>query len=105
MKILFVCFIILILCPIPAFSQLKNANRYPNQFYIEDSIHVCFTCYPNPFSPPTITDSTKGLFCGTNTFYCDISDTVLVIYQNIADSVVYCKKVISKSPPEFSYCT
>jgi hypothetical protein len=105
MEILLVCFIILILYPITVFTQSKKEIRFPHQHYIEDSTDVFWTWYPNPFSPPTITDSTKRLFCGQYSFYCDISDTVLIAFQNEVDSIVYSVKIIAKVPQYFSFCT
>jgi len=96
------------------YSQVKEINRYPNQIYIEDSTNIFWTQYPYPFSPPTIIepidfDTVKTLNCYSpstflSTFYCDLSDTVLVAIQNESDSILYSAKVVSKSPPHFHYC-
>ncbi|GMU97048.1 MAG: hypothetical protein AMXMBFR50_25630 [Ignavibacterium album] len=85
-------------------SQIKQEHRHPEQFYIEDSAKVYWTAYPNPFCPPTITEKTKGLFCGFDTFYCELSDSVLVAIKNEKDSIVYSEYIFSKRPPYFSYC-
>lgn len=105
---------LILMCSSSSFSQIKEVNRYPNQIYIEDSANVFWTHYPNPFSPPTIIepidyDTVKTLNCYSpstllSTFYCDLSDTVLVAIQNESDSILYSAKVSSKSPPYFRYC-
>ncbi len=100
----------ILMCSSSIFSQLKEGNRYPNQIYIEDSASVFWTIYSNPFSPPTIIepidyDTAKTLDCySSSTFYCELSDTVLVAFQNESDSIYYSKYIISKQPPYFTYC-
>ncbi|MEJ2614418.1 MAG: hypothetical protein P8Z35_05645 [Ignavibacteriaceae bacterium] len=95
--------VLFIICSIFIFPQTNDKNRSPNQKYIDDSTNVFWTIYPNPFSPPLITDTSKGLFCGEYGFYCALSDTVFVAFQNQRDSIVYSKEVISRSP-DFSFC-
>ena len=85
------------------FSQPNAINIYPYQHFIEDSTNVFWTFYPNPFSPPNITDTSKGLMCGQYTFYCSISDTVLLAFQNEKDSIVYTKELYSPSS-DFGIC-
>lgn len=97
-------FLIYVFFALNTYSQVKDIYRYPYQQYFEDSTHVYWTWYPDPFAPPTLTDSTKGSYCGQFSFDCDLSDTVLVTIQNEIDSLVYCLKVISKLPPHFSLC-
>ncbi len=87
-----------------SFSQKYEKYRHHNQFYFEDSTHVFWTWLPNPFSPPTITDSSKGLYCGDFTFYCDLSDTVLITFVQNNDSIVYYKPIVSSCPPHFGLC-
>jgi hypothetical protein len=82
----------------------SNEHRIPGQTYIEDSAHVYWDSWPNPFSPPTITDTGKGLMCGTLTFYCDLSDSVEVAVVTERDSVVYSTTVFSPKPPYFDLC-
>ncbi|MBK7107428.1 MAG: hypothetical protein IPH62_19350 [Ignavibacteriae bacterium] len=86
-------------------SQIKQENRYPKQAYIEDSSKVYWAIYPNPFSPPTINEYTKGLFCGSSSFYCELSDSVLVAIKNEKDSIIYSQFVYTLHFPHFSYCT
>ena len=85
------------------FSQPNAKNIYPYQHFIEDSTNVFWKFYPNPFSPPNITDTSKGLMCGQYTFYCSISDTVLLAFQNEKDSIVYTKELYSPSS-DFGIC-
>ncbi len=88
-----------------AFMQIPEKNRYPKQYYFEDSTRVFWTWYPNPFSPPTITDKSKGrLICGDLSFYCDLSDTIIVALVQNADSIVYSAPIISSIPSYFSLC-
>ncbi len=88
------------------FSQIREEYRHQNQFYIQDSANVYWTHIGNPFSPPTIiNEKMKGLFCGSNTFYCDLSDSVLVAIKNEKDSILYSQYVYTKNPPNFHFCT
>jgi hypothetical protein len=80
----------------------KSGNRYPMQTSVEDSSHVYWTWYPNPFSPPIITDTTMGVVNSGLTFYCDLSDTVTVALLGESDSVLYAAESISKRYPHFS---
>jgi hypothetical protein len=100
--------LLLLLCTLSlverSHAQVKPENRYPFQSYCEDSAHVFWTWYPNPFSPPTINDTSKGMICGGLTFYCDLSDTVTIALLNTNDSVVYEAPVRLSSPPHFSLC-
>lgn len=79
-------------------------HRYRFQTYFNDSSHVFWTSYPNPFSPPTVRDTGKGLICGNLTFYCDLSDSVEVALVAEDDSIVYQTIVKSQTPPYFSLC-
>jgi hypothetical protein len=88
----------------PSYGQTKPDHRYPSQFYFEDSIHVFWDQYPNPFSPPGIRDTDKGLVCGDLPFYCDLSDTVTVAFLGEKDSIVYEASIQSRKPPSFSFC-
>jgi hypothetical protein len=91
------------------FSQKKEAFRLPGQFYIEDSSSVFWTHFPNPFSFPTIHepvdyDTVVSSNCHSFSFYCELSDTVLVVIRNESDSVYYQKNVITNYPPYFGFC-
>jgi len=77
-------------------------HRDPNQKYFDDTTHIFWTSYPNPFSPPTVRDTGKGLVCGNLTFYCDLSDSVEVAFVTEDDSIVYQTTVTSQMPPYFS---
>jgi len=85
-------------------GQEKVDNRYPYQFYFEDSTHIYWTWYPNPFSGSTLKDTSKGSFCGGLGFYCDNSDTVTVTILTEKDSVVYERVVESQNSPQFELC-
>ena len=87
-----------------SYGQGKPENRYPLQSYIEDSAHVFWTWYPNPFSPPSIRDTGKGMICGGLSFYCDLSETVTVAFLKEKDSVVYEATIRLLQPPHFSLC-
>ena len=100
---LFITFLLIGHFPI-ILSQVKKDNRLREQVYIEDSSKVFWTDYPNPFSPPTITEKSKGLFCCLATFYCELSDSVLVAVKNENDSIFYSQYISTKLPPYFSYC-
>lgn len=83
-------------------SQVQSQHRYPKQKHFEDSTRVFWTSYPNPFSPPTEKDSTKGLIYGDLTFYCDLSDSVDVAFVTKNDSIVHRATIRSAKPPYFS---
>ncbi len=85
-------------------SQVPAQNRFPYQRFFEDSTHVFWTWYPNPFSPPTVANTKKGQICGGLTFYCDLSDTVLVAFVSKSDSILYEAPLTSTNPPYFSLC-
>ena len=101
-------FILLIYFLIPCFvsvrSQVTPENRYPKQVCFEDSSRVFWTWYPNPFCPPTVGDTGRGLICGGLTFYCDLSDSVGVAFVEKNDSIVYTATVKTATPPHFSLC-
>jgi hypothetical protein len=82
--------------------QVLREHRYPKQTTIEDSTHVFWTSYPNPFSPPTLKDTSKALIYGDLTFYCDLSDTAEVALVARNDSIVYSATVVAAKPPHFS---
>jgi hypothetical protein len=86
------------------FCQGNQDHRAPGQTYIEDSTHIFWTQYPNPFSPPTILDATKGMICGSLTFYCDLSDTVAVSIVGENDSVLTVTRKVTFRPPGFHLC-
>jgi hypothetical protein len=97
------------LCYLPMRAQVVPWPRHPNQKYIEDSIHVYFInlydpSYPDPFSPPTVSDSGKGIICGGGFFYCDLSESALLAFVNDNDSIIYSAIVRSSKPPDFSFC-
>ncbi len=99
-------FTIYILCNISATQIPKHhtdQHRIRGQKYIEDSAHVYWDNYPNPFSPPTVRDTGKGLMCGELGFYCDLSDSVEVTFLQSNDSIVYQTMVI-QSRPSFALC-
>jgi hypothetical protein len=83
-------------------SRGDEKARWPGQLYIEDSVHVFWVQYPNPFSGPTVTDSTQGCFQGDHSFYCDLAETVEVLLVNEKDSVVSVASTASPHPPRFS---
>lgn len=85
-------------------TQYDEIYRSRDQHYFEDSANVYWTTHPNPFAPPTISETSKGLFCGANTFHCSLSDTVLVAFQNQFGLTLYNKKVVSKLAPFFNLC-
>ena len=85
-------------------AQVKPQNRYSAQRYWEDSVHVFWTWYPNPFSPPTLKDTSKGMMCGGLTFYCDLSETVTVAFLTESDSLAYEASIVSRKPPYFDLC-
>lgn len=84
-------------------SQPSEKNRYPNQIYFQDSTHVFWTWYPNPFSPPTISvnDSLRIVRSSHYSWYCDISDTCTFAIIGNEDSILYSAKVTSKYKPNF----
>jgi hypothetical protein len=86
---------------VTAQSQDMQKNRYPNQVYFEDSTHIFWTWYPNPFSPPTLKDTGKGLVYGDFTFYCDFTDSVDVALVTKNDSVVHHAYLKTARPPYF----
>ena len=88
----------------PSYGQVKSECIYPYQFYFEDSVHVFWTRYPNPFSPPGVSETSKGLMCGDWSFYCDLSDTVTVAFLGEKDSIVYEATIQSRKPPYFGFC-
>lgn len=109
MKKIFLSFIIVIIVPLSFYAQANEKIRFPNQHYVEDSTTVFWTWYPNPFSPPTVIvpidyDTVKSKNCISPTFYCELSDTVLVAFQNESDSIYYNKYIVSKIPPYFKFC-
>jgi hypothetical protein len=83
-------------------SQVQPQHRYPKQRHFEDSARVFWTSYPNPFSPPTVKDTTKGLIYGDLTFYCDLSDSVEVAFVTKNDSIVHRATIRTAKPPYFS---
>ncbi|MBS4028170.1 MAG: hypothetical protein KGZ58_05960 [Ignavibacteriales bacterium] len=83
-------------------SQLSKQHRYFKQTYLEDSVHVYWNEFPNPFSPPTVTNTNKGFIRGDITFYCDISDSVEVALITKKDSIVHKTTLKSSKPPYFS---
>jgi hypothetical protein len=85
-------------------NQYPQDYRTPNQICIEDSTRIFWTNYPNPFSPPTIKDTTQGMICGGFTFYCDLSDTVEVSLIGENDSVLTTTRIITHKPPNYSFC-
>jgi hypothetical protein len=98
----------LILSPLPTRGQvpsesgtLNGRNRYPFQTFVEDSSHVYWTWYPNPFSPPTVTTTTAGVIQSGLTLYCDLCDTVSVALLGDRDSVIYSSRMITLTPPHF----
>jgi hypothetical protein len=90
----------------PDSGAVKPENRYPLQTFLEDSGHVFWTSYPNPFSPPTITETTMGMVYSGFSFYCDLSDTVTVGLLGERDSILYAADMISVGSPHFmlAYC-
>lgn len=86
--------------------QGDHVPRRPGQVHYEDSLHVFRSHWPNPFSPPTLAESSKGCITGEHAFYSDISDTVDVLLVDERDSVVYSYSDASQRPPHFSvsYC-
>ena len=102
-----ILFIMILLCSMCAGQNPKtysNQHHSRGQKYIEDSAHVYWDDWPNPFSPPTVRDSTKGLMCGDLSFYCDLSDSVEVAVVTKHDSILYRTTVTSDKPPYFSLC-
>ena len=85
-------------------TQVRGVPRFPYQPHFEDSAHVFFTAYPNPFSPPTVRDTGKGLICGGGQFYCDLSESARIAFVDENDSTVYTTTVKSSTPPQFSFC-
>jgi hypothetical protein len=108
MRLKFLIFSIsLIVLQSVCFSQTDQRSRCERarchgQKYFDDSVHVFQTCYPNPFSPPTVGDTGIGVTFSGTSFYCDLADTVVVELLNADDSVVYREIVISRHPPGFS---
>ncbi len=85
-------------------QELKN-HRRRNQVYFEDSTHVFWTSWPIPFSPPTVTRTTKGIMCGYLTFYCDLTDSVQVaIVDGDTTDIVNEATVTPDSGHFFSVC-
>ena len=101
----FICYFVLVILLFSSFifSQ-ENKPWTKGEIHIEDSTHIHWTHYPNLFSPPTITSSSKGLYCGLLSFYCDLTDTVTVAIVNQTDSILYKEQVTSRIPPHFSLC-
>jgi hypothetical protein len=84
-------------------AQVKPENRYPSQIYFEDSLRVFWTWYPNPFSPSTSNQIYRSY--GQFTFYCDLSDTVIVAFvESKSDSIVYKTIVKTANGPHFALC-
>jgi len=85
---------------------VKPQNRYLLQTFLEDSTRVFWTWYPNPFSPPTIAETTMGTVYSGFSFYCDLSDTVTVGLLGERDSILYAADMISSGSPHFTlaYC-
>jgi len=97
-------FISLIMLLDPGLLPRSNGDerfRRPQQLYIEDSTHVFWLQYPNPFSPPTIRDSTMGCIYGDYEFYCDIADTVDILLIDANDSVLTACSVASRHRPHY----
>ena len=99
-KILFI--IIIINSVVISQSQRTIQHRYSKQTYLDDSIHVYWNQFPNPFSPPTVTSTKKCFIQGDLTFYCDLSDSVEVAFITKKDSIVHKAVVTSSKPPYFS---
>ncbi len=97
--------ILMLFFTIDLYSQSHEEYRLKDQYYYEDSTNVFWIGVPNPFAPPTVIGNySKGRYCGNYTFHCDLSDTVMVAFQNETDSTLYSAKIISKNPPFFSLC-
>ena len=90
---------------IVAQSQHHITPRAGNQTYFEDSAHVYFTLYPNPFHGVMPTKTTKVHDCyNSKSFYCDLSDSVTVALVDRKDSTVYSAMLKSTKPPFFGFC-
>jgi hypothetical protein len=86
-------------------GQETKEHRRRYQVYFEDSTHVFWTSWPNPFSPPAVTRTTKGLMCGQVTFYCDLTDSVQVaIVDGDTSDIVTEVTVTPDSGHDFSVC-
>jgi hypothetical protein len=73
------------------YGQVNQDTILPSQTYIEDSTHVYWTWYPNPFSPPTVLNpdtSIWGLYT-LYTFYCDLPDSISVALIDSNRNIVY----------------
>jgi len=93
---------ILLVCVSIGVGQVLPENIYPGQTYYEDSGHVFWTWYPNPFSPPAVGDTGNGQIQGALTFCCDLSDSVDLAFVAENDSIVYHSMLVSRKPPHFS---
>ncbi len=99
--------ICLILIPGMRFQLHERVEPRAPQVYYEDSAHVFFKDGPNPFCPPTVRDTGKGLICGGGRFYqfyCDLSGRVTVAFINAQDSIIYSANVRSTNLPHFTFC-
>ncbi len=103
MKSIFV-FLLLIVFPLSGRGQESQRNRCPGQVYLEDSTHVFWTWYPNPFSPPGVRDTTTGLMCRDLTFFCDLTDSVQVAMVEGDRDIVNEATVTSNIAHDFSVC-
>ncbi len=84
-------------------QQTYEKARYRPQAYYGDSAHVFWTAYPNPFYP-SVDKEGRVKSCGDLSFYCDLSDSVVVALLAENDSVVYQSTVRTSTPPGFSLC-
>jgi hypothetical protein len=84
-------------------GQIKSEHRLPWQIYLEDSAHVFWTAYPNPFSSPTIRDTSVGLMHTGLTFYSDLSDTVTIAFLGKNDSTIYSVNLTDGPDYELAY--
>jgi hypothetical protein len=86
-------------------AQDAKEHRRRFQIYYEDSTNVYWTSWPNPFSPPTVTRTTKGLICGYLTFFCDLTDSVQVaIVDGDTSDIVNEATATPDSGHDFSVC-
>ncbi|HUI30128.1 MAG TPA: hypothetical protein VLX91_07915 [Candidatus Acidoferrales bacterium] len=104
MKYIFVAVLVEVVVQSMSGQELKD-HRSRHQVYFEDSTHVFWTSWPTPFSPPTVTRTTKGLMCGYLTFYCDLTDSVQVeIVDGDTADIVNEATVTPDSGHDFSVC-
>lgn len=106
MKILYL--LIVLICCSNCWAQKyqipSDPYRLQGQKYLEDSAHVYWTSYPNPFSPLVVRDTEKGDICGDYTFFCDLSDTIGIAFVTNNDSIVYQAKIFSPTEHNFFLC-